>query len=95
METPNPTRLDTLYYEITRPLTANVSNSKKIMQLTVAVMTHYDQMVIDRVIKHELQIRSAMLAVLSAVTEDQTVTHTVKEDLAESLKLAANQVLED
>jgi flagellar FliL protein len=95
METPNPSRLDTLYYEMTRPLTANVSNSKKIMQLTVAVMTHYDQMVIDRVIKHELQIRSAMLSVLSAVTEDQTVTPTFKEDLAESLKLAANEVLEE
>jgi len=65
-----------------------------VMQMTVAVMTHYDQIVIDRVVKHELQVRSAMLAVISAVTEEQLMTLTFKDDLAESLKLAANEVLE-
>lgn len=95
LETPNPSRLDTLYYEMTRPLTANVTGSRKVMQVTVAVMTHYDQMVIDRVVKHELQVRSAMLAVLSAVTEDQLLSPTFKDDLGENLKLAANAVLEE
>jgi len=95
LETPNPRRLDTLYYEMTRPLTANVSGSRKVMQVTVAVMTHYDKMVIDRVVKHELQVRSAMLAVLSAVTEDHLLSPTFKDDLGENLKLAANAVLEE
>lgn len=95
LETPNPSRLDTLYYEMTRPLTANVTGSRKVMQVTVAVMTHYDQVVIDRVVKHELQVRSAMLAVLSAVTEDQLLSPTFKDDLGENLKLAANAVLEE
>ena len=94
MDTPNPSRLDTLYYEMARPLTSNVTGSRKVMQMTVAVMTHYDQIVIDRVVKHELQVRSAMLAVISAVTEEQLMTLTFKDDLAESLKLAANEVLE-
>ena len=35
-----------------------------------------------------------MLAVISAVTEEQLMTLTFKDDLAESLKLAANEVLE-
>lgn len=94
METPNPSRLDTLYYEMSRPLTSNVTASRKVMQITVALMTHYDQIVIDRVVKHELQVRSAMLAVLSAVTEEQLMSSSFKDDLAESLKLAANEVLE-
>lgn len=95
METPNPSRLDTLYHEMSRPLTSNVTASRKVMQITVALMTHYDQMVIDRIVKHELQVRSAMLAVLSAVTEDQLLAPTFKDDLAENLKLAANAVLEE
>jgi flagellar FliL protein len=94
METPDPTRLDTLYYEMTRPLTANVSNSRKVMQITVAVMTHYDQVVIDRIVKHELLIRSAMLAVVSAVTEEDFAQPDFKDRLAEDLKLAVNSQLE-
>jgi len=94
LETPNPSRLETLYYEMARPLTSNVTASRKVMQITVALMTHYDQMVIDRVVKHELQVRSAMLAVISSVTEEQLMAPEFKDDLAENLKLAANEVLE-
>lgn len=94
METPSPTRLDTQYYEMTRPLTANVQNSRKVMQITVAVMTHYDKVVIDRIVKHELLIRSAMLAVLSSVTEEKLQAPDFKDVIAEELKLAVNAVLE-
>jgi flagellar FliL protein len=46
------------------------------------------------VVKHELQVRSAMLAVISSVTEEQLMAPEFKDDLAENLKLAANEVLE-
>ena len=53
------TRPQTQYYEIARPLTANVAESRKVMQLTLAVMTHFDKAVMDNVVKHELAIRSS------------------------------------
>jgi len=95
METPDPSRLDTLYYQMTSPLTANIQSSRKVMQVTVTVMTHYDQMVIDRVTKHEPMIRASMLEVMGNITEDNLSAPTFKQSLAENLKLAANAVLEE
>lgn len=94
LETPNPSRLDTLYYEIARPLTANVSESRKVMQITVAVMTHYDESVVANITKHELSVRSAMLSVLTGTTEDDLMNPAFKDDLAEDLRIAINSVLE-
>jgi flagellar FliL protein len=95
METPDPTRLDTLYYQMSSPLTANVLNSRRVMQVTVAVMTHYDQIVIDRVTKHELLIRSAMLETMGKVVESELSEPDFRGNLEENLKLAANSVLEE
>lgn len=95
METPDPTRLDTLYYQMSSPLTANIQSSRKVMQVTVTVMTHYDQMVIDRVTKHEPMIRASMLEVMGNITEDNLSAPTFKQWLADNLKLAANAVLEE
>jgi flagellar FliL protein len=95
MQTPDPTRLDTLYYQMSSPLTANIQNSRKVMQVTVAIMTHYDQMVIDRVTKHELMIRAAMLATMGNVNETEMTSPTFRQDLEEQLKISANSVLEE
>jgi flagellar FliL protein len=95
METPDPSRLDTLYYQMSSPLTANIQSSRKVMQVTVTVMTHYDQMVIDRVTKHEPMIRASMLEVMGNITEDNLAAPTFKQWLADNLKLAANAVLEE
>ncbi|GAB5500244.1 MAG: hypothetical protein PsegKO_25550 [Pseudohongiellaceae bacterium] len=95
LETPNPSRLDTLYYEISRPLTANVSGSRKVMQITVAVMTHYDESVVANITKHELSLRSAMLSVLTGTTEEDLENPEFKDGLAEDLRIAINSELEE
>jgi flagellar FliL protein len=95
MATPNPTRLDTLYYEMARPLTANLTASRKVMQVTVAIMTHYDQMVVDNIMKHELSIRSAMLTVLSNTPEEDLLRPNFREELGEKLRITINSVLEE
>ena len=89
------TRPQTQYYEIARPLTANVAESRKVMQLTLAVMTHFDKAVMDNVVKHELAIRSSMLAVMAGVKEKDLLETGFKERLAEDLRMAANSVLEE
>lgn len=95
MATPNPTRLDTLYYEMARPLTANLTASRKVMQVTVAIMTHYDQMVVNNIQKHELSIRSAMLTVLSNTPEEDLLRPNFREELGEKLRITINSVLEE
>lgn len=94
MVTPNPSRLETLYHEMPRPLTANLGGSRRVMQVTVAIMTHYDQMVVDNILKHELSIRSAMLSVLSNQPEEALARPNFRVELAEELRLTINAVLE-
>lgn len=94
MVTPNPSRLETLYHEMPRPLTANLGGSRRVMQVSVAIMTHYDQMVVNNILKHELSIRSAMLSVLSNQPEEALARPNFRVELAEELRLTINAVLE-
>jgi len=52
LETPNPSRLETLYFQMPAAFTANLANSRKVMQISITVMTHYDQLVIDLSLIH-------------------------------------------
>ncbi len=94
MVTPNPSRLQTLYYEMARPLTANLAGSRKVMQVTLAMMTHYDQMVVDNIQKHELSIRSALLTVLGNTRDEDLLDPEYKNFMSEQLRLTINSVLE-
>jgi len=94
MTTPTPSRLATLYYEMQRPLTANLSGSRRVMQVTIAIMTHYDQLVVDNIIKHELAIRSALLTVLSNTPEENIARENFRLEIGEEMRLTVNSVLE-
>lgn len=94
MTTPTPSRLATLYYEMQRPLTANLSGSRRVMQVTIAIMTHYDQLVVDNIIKHELAIRSALLTVLSNTPEENIARENFRLEIGEEMRLTINSVLE-
>ena len=60
-DSPELTRFEQSYFQLPKPLVANIANSRKVMQATVAIMTHYDERVIDNVEKHEFPLRFAML----------------------------------
>jgi flagellar protein FliL len=92
--TPVPPRLDTLYYEMARPLTANLSSSRRVMQVTIAIMTHYDQLVVDNILKHEMAIRSALLTVLSNTPEENLDRPNFRVELGEEMRVSINAVLE-
>jgi flagellar FliL protein len=94
MVTPSPSRLATLYYEMQRPLTANLSGSRRVMQVTVAIMTHYDQMVVDNIVKHELAIRSALLTVLANTPEENLTRENFRLEIGEEMRISINSVLE-
>ena len=94
LELPDTNRLDTLYHQFGQVFVVNVSNSRKVMQLNLTLSTHYDQMVVDNVIKHELAVRSAILDHLSFVTEEQTLEVGFRQRMGDELALVVNSELE-
>ena len=94
LELPDANRLDTLYHQFAQVFIVNVSNSRKVMQLNLTLSTHYDQLVVDNVIKHELAVRSAILDHLSFVTEEQTREVGFRQKIGDELALVVNSELE-
>jgi len=94
LELPDTNRLDTLYHQFAQVFVVNVSESRKVMQLNLTLSTHYDQMVIDNVIKHELAVRSAILEHLSFVTEEETLQVGFRQKMGDELALVVNAELE-
>ena len=77
-----------------RPLLANVTGSRKVMQVTVAIMTHYDDKVLENMEKHDFALRNSALDVMRQVTEAELDRPTFRIELAEKIRLAMNAVLE-
>ena len=94
LDSPELTRFENTYMEIERPLVANIVNSRKVMQVKVAIMTHYDDRVVANMEKHEFAIRSEMLDVMRKIDETRISEPNFRSDLAEQRKLAVNSVLE-
>ncbi len=94
LDSPELTRFENTYMEIERPLVANIVNSRKVMQIKVAIMTHYDDRVVSNMEKHEFAIRSEMLDVMRKIDETRISEPNFRSDLAEQLKIAVNSVLE-
>jgi flagellar FliL protein len=93
-DTPELTRFVQSYKEIERVFMANLTNSRKVIQVQIAVMTTYDERVFKNVEKHEFALRSVTLDVLRQVTDQEMVTPTFRKDLAEKIRVEMNTVLE-
>jgi len=91
---PEAKQYDSRYKELSRPLVSNLSGSKKVMQVTVAIMTHYDDTVIKNIEKHEFALRAAALDVIRLTTDSEVDKPIFRIELAEKVRLAMNAVLE-
>jgi flagellar FliL protein len=87
------TRFENTYLEIDKEFMTNITNSKKIMVVKVAVMTHYDSRVFDNVKKHEFAIRSAVLDVMRQSTEADVAKSDFRVELAAKIKVVMNDML--
>lgn len=85
----------TTYHEFEEPLTTNLRESRRFLQVGVGVSTQYDQTVVDNVITHKLAMRSDMLAVMSGFSEEQVAGKEGRDALALALKDAINARLEE
>jgi flagellar FliL protein len=94
-EDPEATRFEKNYFQIDKELMTNITGSKKVMVVQMAVMTHYDTRVFDNIKKHEFALRSAMLDVMRQTTEAETTKPEFRKELALRLKDVMNAMLEE
>ncbi len=94
-EAPEETRFEKNYMQLDKELMTNITDSKKVMVVQIALMTHYDSRVFDNVKKHEFALRSAMLDVMRQTTESETKKPEFRKELAAKLKETMNGLLEE
>jgi len=82
------------YYALEKPLLSNVAGSRKVMQVTLTIMTHYDDRVIKNVKTHELALRAGILDLMRQKTEADLLKPDFRKALAEDVKLVINSLLE-
>lgn len=91
-ETEN-TRFENTYLQIDKEFMTNLTASKKVMVVQIAVMTHYDNRVFDNVKKHEFAIRSGILDVMRQTTEAEAARPDFRSELAAKIKVVMNDIL--
>jgi flagellar FliL protein len=93
-ESPELTRFENSYMDLEKPLVSNMMNSRKVMQVNVSIMTHYDERVFKNVKKHEVALRSVALDVMRQQTDSDLSSPDFRKDLAGKIRDAMNQVLQ-
>ena len=94
IDSPELTRYEQTYFEIESEMTSNLNNSRKVMQVKVYIMTHYDERVIAHMEKHDMPVRSALMRIMAAKTEADLARPTFRKELAEEFRLEINSILE-
>ena len=85
----------TSYYTFADPLTTNLAESRRFLQLSVGISTQYDASVITNIETHQLALRSDILAVLAGFTEAEAGTKEGRDKLAADIRVAMNARLEE
>jgi len=80
---PELTRFEKTYMQIDREFLVNLSGSKKVMSVQMAVMTHYDERVFENIKRHDFAIRSAVMDVMRMTTEADLVKPEFRKELAQ------------
>lgn len=93
-DSPQLTRFENHYMELEKDMLANLTNSRKVIQVQLAIMTHYDNRVFKNVTKHEFALRSAALDVMRQTTEAELGEADFRKNLAEKIRTEMNAVLE-
>ncbi|MGI9132902.1 MAG: flagellar basal body-associated FliL family protein [Rhodoferax sp.] len=93
-KSPDVPRFNYTYHQMERDFLINLTNSKKVMSVQIAVVTRYDQRVIDNVKKHEFALRAVIMDVMRLTTEADLVKPDFRTDIAAKVRNAMNNLLE-
>jgi flagellar FliL protein len=92
-QVPDPRRFEQSYLDFKSKFIVNIPNSKKYVQFSMSVMTHYDKRVLENVEKHETALRSAVIQLISLEPHETYQTNEGIESLRLRLKDEINRVL--
>ncbi|MEC9248269.1 MAG: flagellar basal body-associated FliL family protein [Pseudomonadota bacterium] len=95
LETPELKKFKKSYLELEKNFVSNVKNSRKVIQVQIGVMTHYDDKVITNIETHEVALRHRILNAMGQVTEDDVIDPDFRKNLADIIKLEMNSLLEE
>ena len=93
-EKPEIQRFEYTYLQIEREFLVNLSGSKKVMSVQLAVMTHYDDRVFENVKKHEFALRSVIMDDMRQTQEADLVKPDFRKELGAKIRNAINTLLE-
>ena len=93
-ESPEIQRFEYTYLQIEREFLVNLSGSKKVMSVQLAVMTHYDERVFENVKKHEFALRSVIMDVMRQTQEADLAKPDFRKELGAKIRDAINTLLE-
>jgi len=95
LETPELKKFKKSYLELEKNFVSNVKNSRKVIQVQIGVMTHYDEKVITNIETHEVALRHRILNAMGQVTEDDVLDPDFRKNLSDIIKLEMNSLLEE
>ena len=87
-------RFEYRYHEMEKDMVANLTGSKKVMQIKVALMTRYDDRVIANIKKHEFALRSVALDVMRQTKAEDIDQPDFRKRLAERIRDEMNTTLQ-
>ncbi len=94
MASPSMARFEVRYVELEKDLLANLTGSKKVMQIKVAIMTRYDDRVINNIKKHEFALRSVAMDVMRQVRAEDIDAPDFRKRLGEKIRDEMNATLQ-
>jgi flagellar FliL protein len=93
-KSPEMTRFDYSYQKLDADFLSNLTGSRKVMSVQIALMTRYDQRVFDNVKKHEMALRSVILDVMRQTVDADLSKPDFRKDLAVRIRDVMNTLLE-
>ncbi|MDH4479650.1 MAG: flagellar basal body-associated FliL family protein [Rhodoferax sp.] len=93
-KSPDSPRFEYTYSQLEREFLVNLAGSRKVMSVQIAVMTRYDDRVVENIKKHEFALRSVVMDAMRMTSEADLSKPDFRKDLAIKIRDAMNTLLE-
>ncbi len=93
-KSPDSPRFEYTYSQLEREFLVNLAGSRKVMSVQIALMTRYDERVVENVKKHEFALRSVVMDAMRMTTEADLNKPDFRKDLGIKIRDAMNTLLE-
>jgi flagellar FliL protein len=93
-KSPDSPRFEYTYNQLEREFLVNLAGSRKVMSVQIAVMTRYDERVVENIKKHEFALRSVVMDAMRMTSEADLAKPDFRKDLGVKIRDAMNTLLE-